>query len=189
MNISQSSILSFTFGKFSPNIGKIFNHKLAIIFELSQHLFQYTVSHIDPREYLFSHDPTKRKLSRVVPISDFEGLEDNTEIFSTTWNLLQQLFPGRIENAFLSILLPGAETCSYAENGSKKVRVYIPLILPDHLSTTGIWVSGYGVLHFRNELWYSHFMTNKHSIFNYTDTNVYILVIDINCAPKMEDLE
>lgn len=188
MNIIRESILLFTFGKFSPHIEKLFEYRITIIFELYQYLLQHAVSDIDPRKYLFSHNPSKRKLSRIIPILTYEGLKENTQIFSITWERLQKLFHDRIDNAYISVLLPGAETRSYSENGSKKSRIYIPLIVPNFLSS-GVWIEGRGVRHFMRKTWCAHFMSTKHSIFNYTNTNIYILVIDLNCAPKMEDIE
>jgi hypothetical protein len=158
-----------------PTPKKLLKYVNIVLNELYNYLSNRGIFYNDPRTYLRSHNHTC--VSKIIPITAFEKIND-TEGFSQTKDILKKLFC-RFESAFILSLSPGSDFRSYMYPRSRNIRIYIPLVIPYPIFSSGIWVEGRGVRYHVDGKLLTHPLSTKHSIFNYSSSENYILVIDI----------
>lgn len=184
MNTFKEALFNTASQTISPCLNKLSGSINIVLDELYEYLEDGGTFYDDPRTHLLSHDPTG--VSKVLPITDFEGLSEIPGRFPKTVNLLRELFDDRFISAHISSLSPGTNFKAHSTRTPKNMRVYFPLILPHPPFSSGVWIDGEGVRHYREGRWCIHSLSTKHSIFNYTSSETYVLVVDLKIASRKE---
>lgn len=171
----------------TPKLKRLSGTTNVILDELYGYLKDGGTFYDDPRTYLLSHDP--EGVSKVLPLTNFEGMDGSPGRFPLTVDILHGLFGDRFVSAHISSLSPGTDFKAHSDAKLKTMRVYVPLVLPHPLNSSGVWIEGKGVRHHFFGLWRMHALSTRHSMFNYTSAETYVLVIDLKIVSPKEAKE
>jgi hypothetical protein len=171
----------------TPKLNRLSGTTNVILGELYGYLKDGGTFYDDPRTYLLSHDP--EGVSKVLPLTEFEGMGGSPGRFPLTVDILHGLFGDRFVSAHISSLSPGTDFKAHSDAKSKTMRAYVPLVLPHPLNSSGVWIEGKGVRHHFFGLWRMHALSTRHSMFNYTSAETYVLVIDLKIVSPKEAKE
>ena len=158
----------------------LFYHQRKIILqELQSYLNQGQSFEPDPRQRLFSHD--ERCESKIIPIKDFEDMENRSSFFPRTITFTGTFLKHPVKNVHICCLSPRTDfnVVNYPDQ-LNTIRFYFPLLISSPRNMSGVWLDGIGVRHFSMIGWRYHPLNKKHNVFNYSRSNIYIFVFDVD---------
>lgn len=122
----------------------------------------------EPRSDLLKHNPNNEAWKIPVTMHDFPF----------THNCIALIFSKKFVDSFILVLSPGTDYAVWRQPNSKVYRCYIPIARVGSYNT-GLWTESKRVQHFHNGSVHFHKQSENHSLFNYSENTIYILVIDV----------